>query len=120
MTTEQTPELFPEELTWRETLPEVFRPIAARWGKHKFYVAWHAGASQEALNNLTQAAGNNKMIVNIVGFAAAAANQLAMYALESQQMTIAELQEIQRDIERGAALAGATNVQPNDRIVLPN
>lgn len=116
---EQPVETFPDELQWRETLPEVFRPIAARWGKHKYSVAWYAGASQEALGNLVQSAGSNKAIVAMLNQAAVAANQLAMYAMESQNMTIAEVREIQRDIERGAQLAGASNIKAG-RIVVPS
>ena len=120
MTDESVPDdKHDDEAEWRLSLPEVFRPIAQRYGKDKFAVAWHAGAAQEALMLLHKAFGKYPNANTLIMNAAASSNQLAFYAAESQQMTYADVQAIQLDIQQASTLANATRMQAG-RIIVPS
>ena len=109
-----------EDATWRLNLPEVFRPIALRYGKHKFSVAWNAGSVQESLMLISSKLHKIHELQPAVMMAASAANQLAMYAAESQGMTYSDIREIQMDIERAAALHGASRVGQGGKLIIPS
>ena len=120
MTDQPVPEEIDTDAQWRLGLPEVFRPIALRYGKHKFSVAWNAGSVQECLMVISSKLHKIHELQPAVMMAASAANQLAMYAAESQGMTYSDIREIQLDIERAAALHGASRVGGNGKLIIPS
>jgi len=111
---------FTLEAEWRQSLPEVYRPIAERYGKDEFIIAYAIGSVNEALGLIGKMARGNETVRKAIFFAVSGANNLATYALIGKGMDVARLAEIQRDIERAAALSGATAVDGKGRIIVPS
>lgn len=105
------------EADWRLTLPEAFRPVAERYGKHKFAIAYNCGAAQEGLERIMKRVNNNMELAKVTQMVAGALNQLASYALEAQKMTSTELITIQQDIMRASMLQQAAP-NPGGKIIV--
>ena len=111
---------FTLEASWRQTLPEVYRPIAERYGKDEFIIAYAIGSVNGALGLINKLGSKNETVRKAVFFAISGANNLATYALLGKGMNLQRLAEIQQDIERAAALSAATATDARGRIVLPS
>src|SRR3990167_4516565 len=112
---------FTLEAGWRMGLPEAFRPIAERYGKDAFIIAWAVGGIQEAVNNLTNKYPGNQFIQKCCFFIASGGSNLATYAMLHKEISQVQLAEIQRDMERAAILSGVSaSGDGKGRIVLPS
>lgn len=105
------------ETAWRQTLPEAFRPIAERYGKHKFALAYNIGGCNEAMQKIAFRTKNSNELRHACQFAVGAMNQITNYALLGLGMEIKEVMEIQQDIERASMLQQAAPT-PGGKIIL--
>ena len=120
MTTEEVKQAeFLLEAPWRETLPPVLRPIAERYGKRFFMLAYNIGAVNEALAVVNKRTVSNNELQHCVKFIAHGLNVMASLSMEAAGMDRTKLAEIQLDIVRASELAGASKVQ-GGRIIVPS
>lgn len=105
------------EAEWRLSLPEAFRPVAERYGKHKFAIAYNCGAAQEGIQRISQRFSRDIEVGKVCQMIAGAMNQLAAYSLELHKMDTKELTEIQTDIMRASVLQQAAPT-PGGKIVI--
>ena len=107
------------EAPWRETLPPVLRPVAERYGRRFFTLAYNIGSVNEAIGIIHKRTGHNNELQHCVQFLVNGMNTLATISMEGVGMTPVKLAEIQLDITRAIQLAGP-NVQPGGKIIVPS
>ena len=108
------------DLEWRENLPPEFRSIAKRTGRELFAIAYNIGAITEALMILNRRVGGNNELMRAVTVLQNSANQITALLLDSKEITVPQIKEIQRDIEIASQLAGAQRNTPGGQIILPH
>ena len=111
---------FTLEAEWRTHLPEVFRPIAERYGQRLFQVAWAIGSINEALGRAMPKVEHHHELKNCLVFIAQSTNILSHFAMEATKLDPLKLSEIQRDMERAAQLDMASRNTAGGRIIVPS
>jgi len=120
MTAEETKQTdFILEAPWRETLPPVLRPVAERYGKRFFMLAYNIGSVNEALAIVSERTTHNNELQHCVRFLVNGLNVLATASMDGAGMTPVKLAEIQLDITRAIQLSGA-NLTPSGKIIVPS
>ena len=106
---------------WRKTLPEAFRPVAERHGKHRFAIAYNIGAASEAIGLLAQGAqaSRNQKGMALCQNLAQSMNQLAAYAIELHSIDQKLLFEIQQDI-MNASILQQSAPSAGSKIIVPS
>lgn len=104
---------------WRMTLPEAFRPVAERHGKHRFSIAYNIGAATEALGIISQSVGRNPKLARLCQGLAMSMSQLAGYSLELHKLDQKLLFEIQQDI-MNASILQQSAPSAGSKIVIPS
>lgn len=99
------------EANWRSNLPPVLQPIAERYGKDAFIIAYNLGGIQEAVALIVRRTRGNNELMNALNFIATSCSTIAHYALEYKKLDGNKIAEIQLDIQRAVALASAVPVE---------
>ena len=108
------------EANWRQQLPPEMRPVAERHGRELFILAYNIGSVNEALRVLQRRCSGNRELEKAMYFIAQASNMMASDLMMLREHTPMKIAEVQRDIERAAALAGASRVGENNKLIIPS